>query len=113
MYRDQTFALPGEAEGTSWSKIDGMMVWVASGVDIVWGVSENGDLWYRVGVDSNTPMGTNWYKMVTATENLAWSLVESVGTCLWGLQKGADRLICRQNVTMDNIEGGSLNVRNM
>ena len=43
MYRDQTYDLPGDAEGSGWSKVDGMMVWLRSGDKIVWGVSANGE----------------------------------------------------------------------
>ena len=48
MYRDSNFCLPGECEGgNGWTKVDGLMSWVSSGENIVWGVTTNGDLWYR------------------------------------------------------------------
>ena len=51
MVRDGTYDLPGEAEGSGWTKVDGMMSRVSSGDQgMVWGVSEDGSLWYRANV---------------------------------------------------------------
>ena len=32
-------------------QVDGFMVYLASGQNTVWGVSANGELWYRAGID--------------------------------------------------------------
>ena len=68
MYRDQTYDLAGEGEGTGWTKVDGMMVWLSSGENIVWAVSADGSLWYRAGIDGNCPMGTNWFRVDTQND---------------------------------------------
>ena len=87
MYRDQTFDLPGDAEGSGWTKVDGMMTWLSSGENIVWGVSANGELWYRAGIDTNCPMGTNWFKIDTGVEkNREWKMVAGEDGCLWGIE---------------------------
>ena len=63
MCRDQTYGLPGEGDGSGWTKVDGMMVWLSSGQNIVWALSANGALWYRAGIDQNCPLGTHWFRM--------------------------------------------------
>ena len=32
-------------------QVDGFMMYLASGQNTVWGVSANGELWYRAGID--------------------------------------------------------------
>ena len=49
-------------------QVDGMMVWVSSGENIVWAVSANGALWYRAGIEQACPMGTNWFRVDTAND---------------------------------------------
>ena len=68
MFRDGTYGLPGDADGSGWTKVDGMMVWLSSGENIVWAVSANGTLWYRAGIEQGCPMGTNWFKVNTAND---------------------------------------------
>ena len=39
MYRDGSQGLPREAEGSGWTKVDGILSWICSGEDgLVWGV---------------------------------------------------------------------------
>jgi hypothetical protein len=84
-----------------------MMVWVTSGVDNVWGVSANGDLWYRAGVDAKTPMGSNWFKINTGQgSNIEWKSVAFSGGLLWGLDKD-EQLLARQHSEKENIEAGT------
>ena len=68
MFRDGTYDLPGDADGSGWTKVDGMMTWLSSGENIVWAVSANGALWYRAGIEQSCPMGTNWFRVDTANE---------------------------------------------
>ena len=49
-------------------QVDGMMVWLSSGENIVWAVSANGALWYRAGIEQACPMGTNWFRVDTAND---------------------------------------------
>ena len=87
-----------------------MMVWVASGTNIVWGLSENGELWYRAGISQGIPMGTNWYKMNTQKDsNITWKMVVGEAGLLWGLDT-KDKLLARRNVTPDNIQGASFSL---
>ena len=82
-----------------------MMVWVASGTNITWGLSENGELWYRAGISQSVPMGTNWFKINTGKEsNIAWKMVVGVAGLLWGLDRN-DKLVARRNATLENIQG--------
>ena len=50
------------------AQVDGMMVWLSSGENIVWAVSANGALWYRAGIEQACPMGTNWFRVDTAND---------------------------------------------
>ena len=105
MYRDGTYDLPGDAEGTGWSKVDGMMVWVASGEGVVWGVSANGELWYRAGIDQNNPSGTNWFRMETRPGVEGWKqAVSNGGDSLWGID-GGENLRCRERAGTADIAG--------
>ena len=106
MYRDQTYDLPGDAEGSGWSKVDGMMVWLRSGENIVWGVSANGELWYRAGIDQYCPMGTNWFKVNTGLEkNREWKMVAGESGCLWGIES-PDVVTCKSGAGSQDITGG-------
>jgi len=108
MLRDGTYDLPGDGEGNGWSKVDGMMVWISSGENIVWGLSENGELWYRAGISQSIPMGTNWFKMNTGKEkNIVWKMVAGEAGLLWGLDTG-NKLLARKNATNENIEDGNM-----
>ena len=70
MYRDGTWHLPGEAEGSGWTKVDGVMqtIWSCDGG--LWAVSQDGGLWYRHNLSQATPMGTNWYRMEVSQSHL-------------------------------------------
>ena len=105
MYRDQTYGLPGDAEGSGWSKVDGMMVWLRSGDKIVWGVSANGEVWYRAGIDQYCPMGTNWFKVNTGGEkNKEWKMVAGESGCLWGVEN-PDIATCKKGADLQDIIG--------
>lgn len=104
MVRDGTWELPGEAEGSGWSKVDGMMVSVSSGAGgMVWGVSEDGGLWYRSNVSGASPMGTNWYRLNDGLD-LGWKSVALLGHNMWAIDS-KDFLLMRDNVKQANIEG--------
>ena len=134
MYRDGTFDLPGDAEGSGWSKVrliysrysleqgeddifqvssfivssqvDGMMVWISSCDGIVWALSANGDLWYRAGICQNNPMGTNWFKMETKPNVESWKqAVMSEGT-FWGID-GSEVVRCKEQAAHDQILPGN------
>ena len=47
LYREGTYDLPGEGEGTDWTGVDGMMVWLACGEGVVWAASAGGQVWKR------------------------------------------------------------------
>ena len=105
MYRDQTYDLTGDAEGTGWTKVDGMMVWLRSGEKMLWGVSAIGELWYRAGIDQHCPMGTNWCKMTTGQENnREWKMVAEEGGCLWGVES-PDSATCKKGAGWQDITG--------
>ena len=106
MYRDGTFDLPGDAEGTGWSKVDGMMVWVSSGEGMVWAASANGDLWYRAGIDLNNPMGTNWFRMETKPGVEGWKAAVAFEGALWGIDN-TDILRCKEQATSEDIATGN------
>lgn len=107
MYRDQTYDLPGDAEGSGWSKVDGMMVWLRSGENIVWGVSAIGELWYRAGIDQYCPMGTNWFKVNTGMEkNREWKMVAGESGCLWGIES-PDVVTCKSGAGCQDITAGN------
>ena len=90
---------------TTCFQVDGMMVWISSGENIVWGLSENGELWYRAGISQSIPMGTNWFKMNTGKEkNIVWKMVAGEAGLLWGLDNG-NKLLARKNATNENIQG--------
>ena len=63
LYRDGTFQLAGEGEGSGWTKVEGMMKAIWSGDGVVWAVCEDGGLWYRPHITQATPMGTNWFRL--------------------------------------------------
>ena len=67
MYRDGTWLLAGEGEGTGWTKVDGVMqaIWSCEGG--VWAVSEDGALWLRRNVSQVTPLGTHWSRIQVRT----------------------------------------------
>lgn len=112
MFRDGTYDLPGEAEGSGgWTKVDGMMVWLSSGVNIVWGVSANGELWYRAGIEQSNPMGTNWFKMQTKTfgdKSVEWKMIagDTSAGCLWGIEAG-DVITVKLGAAKEDIAGGN------
>ena len=110
MYRDGTFDLPGDAEGTGWSKVDGMMVSIASGDGNVWAVSANGEMWYRAGIDQNNPMGSNWFKMDARPAVDTWKQVmANGGGTLWGID-GSDTVRCKEKATRSDISGRAIRV---
>ena len=120
MYRDGTFDLPGDAEGSGWTKVsllqlstsllsckvDGMMVWIASCLGIVWAVSSSGELWYRAGISQNSPMGTNWFKMDTRPNVEAWKQAVMYEGSLWGID-GTEVVRCKEQATQDQILAGN------
>ena len=63
MYRDGTWNLAGEGEGSGWSKVEGVMARLWSCEGTLWAVSEDGGLWYRQNLTQATPMGTNWFRL--------------------------------------------------
>ena len=104
MVRDGTWGLGGEAEGTGWTRVDGMMVSVASGDNgMVWGVSEDGGLWYRSNVSQASPMGTHWFRINDGLD-MGWKNVALLGHNMWAIDS-KDSLLVRDNVKQDNIQG--------
>ena len=108
LVRDGTFQLAGEAEGSGWTKVEGMMKSIWSGDGVVWAVCEDGGLWYRPHITQATPMGTNWFRLEVrpASLEVSWRTVMVVEDTLWALDT-TDRLHTRTNVTADNIQGGT------
>ena len=84
MYRDGTWHLPGEAEGSGWTKVDGVMQTIWSSDGGLWAVSQDGGLWYRHNLSQATLMGTNWYRLQVRTSPLLPAL-----TVYWPGRTGA------------------------
>jgi len=103
MYRDQTYGLPGDAEGAGWTKVDGLLTWLSVSQNIVWGVSSNGQCWYRAGIDQNCPMGTNWYQLST---DRVWRMVASYNGYLWGVET-SDLATCKTGADITDIIPGN------
>jgi hypothetical protein len=106
MYRDGTLELPGEAEGTGWSKVDGLMVWLSSGEGMVWAGSANGELWYRGGINQNNPMGSNWFKLEARPSVELFKLAVAYGGALWAIDAG-ENLRCKEKATQEHITKGN------
>ena len=79
------------------------MKMISSCDSLVWGVSEDGGLWYRASVAPGTPMGTNWFRLQDGLD-LGWRMVDMMDSVLWGLDC-KEGLMARPNVNMDNIQG--------
>ena len=80
------------------------MKMISSCDTLVWGVSEDGGLWYRSGVSQGTPMGTNWFRIQDGLD-IGWRMVTMMDSVLWGVDS-RDGLMARSNVNIDNIQGG-------
>ena len=76
LYRDGTFQLAGEGEGSGWTKVEGMMKAIWSGEGTVWAVCEDGGLWYRPHISQATPMGTNWFRLEVRPVSLSARLLD-------------------------------------
>ena len=105
------------------SQVDGLMARVSVGGGQVWGVSEDGALWWRAGLGPGTPMGSHWTRLqvsrgwslvtkhrmlrddyVQDGHDLGWRMVLILDTALWAVDT-RDCLMLRENVTPDNIQG--------
>ena len=62
-----------------WQHIAGKLKWISSGNDLVFGVNSNDDIFYRAGISSSKPAGTNWVKVPGKL-----SQIDSNGDEVWG-----------------------------
>jgi len=49
--------------GGEWTPLDGLLVQIDSGRDVVWGTNAGGDVYYRSGMSASNPTGTGWVKV--------------------------------------------------
>lgn len=75
--------------GTAWTLISGGLKQVDVGKDIVVGVNNNDEIFYRYGVTNNLPSGTSWVKLSGALKHVTVSPRGSI----WGVNS-ADQVGC-------------------
>ena len=80
-----------------------MMKSITSGENILWGVTEDGCLWYRANIGPGTPMGSHWYKMEDGLD-MGWRMVTVMKDLMWGIDT-KEMLMARNNVCLENIKG--------
>ncbi|CAH1253806.1 ZAN [Branchiostoma lanceolatum] len=79
-YRSGTYGGKGSA-GTRWVQVTGSLVSISVGYNVVWGVSAIRQVFIRIGITAQTPLGTAW-RMVGGS--LTQIYVSSPSNRVWG-----------------------------
>ena len=88
-------------DGRNLTRVPHKMAHVSAGEAGVWGVANNGRAYFRKGVSSSNPVGTNWVQV----SGRRFKQVDSgpFGV-VYGVSKNGD-VRCRKKITSDKLEG--------
>ena len=72
-----------------WTQVPGGLKWVASGDNIVVGVNSNDNIYYRVGITADNPVGEGWVQVSGGL-----SQIDVYGTTVWGRNSAMNIYTC-------------------